>query len=136
MFQIQELCLPFLRIACTLRHYMYDDSLPDITPQENEFQCLIEYLELSQSNLNQSPCSSASAITWSDDNFTVINSWFEQFSRYMSKHQFQTMNFVSELHVSWKLPRLLELPRKYSVLFQVCGINIVQTSRKIYQSVL
>ncbi|XP_065208799.1 E3 ubiquitin-protein ligase Ubr3-like [Planococcus citri] len=115
--QIRELCLPFLRVACLLRNYLYENPLPDITTQQDEFQRLVEYLELIPNDVELSHDPSC-AVTWSSDNFSVINSWFGAFLNYVSQHELQAVDFVSELHVSWKPPRLLELPRKYSVLFQ------------------
>lgn len=48
--QIQALCLPFLRIAALLRHHLYEQELPIIHPESNEFVILVYFLELVEGN--------------------------------------------------------------------------------------
>lgn len=44
--QIQELCLPFLRVAALLKHHIYEEPLPEEINESNEFLRLVYYLEL------------------------------------------------------------------------------------------
>ncbi|XP_065200275.1 E3 ubiquitin-protein ligase Ubr3-like isoform X2 [Planococcus citri] len=116
--QIQELCLPFLRVASVLRHHMYNEPLPGVLVEADEFVRLVYYLELVSCGMDRSKFNSAVVFTWPSENLNFVNFWFDQFSHYVSQNQVWARNFLSELHISWKQPRLLKLPRKYEVIFQ------------------
>lgn len=38
--QVQKLCLPFLRVAALLRHYLYQQPLPEVNDHRCSYSCL------------------------------------------------------------------------------------------------
>ncbi len=113
------MCLPFLRVASVLRHHMYNEELPKVLVAADEFVRLVYYLELVSHGMDRSKFNSSIVFTWKDDKLDFVKDWFDQFCMYAEFSQITARNFLSELHIPWKQPRLLRLPRYYDEIFQV-----------------
>ena len=120
--QIQEMCLPFLRVASVLRHHMYNEELPEVLVEADEFVRLVYYLELVSHGMDRSKFNSSVVFTWNDDKLDFVEYWFEQFRMYAERSQISARNFLSELHIPWKQPKLLQLPYQYDKIFQVRSV--------------
>lgn len=109
VFQIRELCLPFLRVASVLRNHLYGDQLPEISTVDEEYGSLVEYLKLMDRAI-----STKSAI---------IRAWFTEFKGFVtSSSRSSTMVhtlLTANLNVDWCQPKLLPLPYEYKDVFQV-----------------
>lgn len=113
------MCLPFLRVASVLRHHMYNEELPEVLVEADEFVRLVYYLELVSHGMDRAKFNSAVVFTWKEDKLDFVEYWFEQFCCYAERCQISARNFLSELHIPWKQPKLLQLPYQYDKIFQV-----------------
>ena len=71
-------CLPYLRIAALLRHYVYNEKLPDIFEQDWGFTRLAQFLGMADEWLGQlcslpglaaSPCRPRDGLDWRTGEF-------------------------------------------------------------------
>ena len=60
---MQTNCLPYLRIAALLRHYVYNEQLPDIWEQDWEFTRLAQFLGMADLDMS-GRVSSAPCLGW------------------------------------------------------------------------
>ena len=116
------MCLPFLRVASVLRHHMYNEELPEVLVEADEFVRLVYYLELVSHGMDRSKFNSSVVFTWKDEKLDFVEYWFEQFRGYAERSQISARNFLSELHIPWKQPKLLQLPYQYDKIFQVISV--------------
>ncbi|XP_057658362.1 E3 ubiquitin-protein ligase Ubr3 isoform X2 [Diorhabda carinulata] len=118
--QVQKLCLPFLRIAALLKHHLYQQPLPDIYEQNNEFVRLVYYLELVTESMDWGWFNASVALTWTMDlglEMKTPRNWCEQLGIFIGKSQLAAKGFLAEQHIMWYPPRLLQLPREYERIF-------------------
>ncbi|XP_014472841.1 PREDICTED: E3 ubiquitin-protein ligase UBR3 isoform X2 [Dinoponera quadriceps] len=120
--QIQSLCLPFLRVASLLRYHLYEQPLPLIRTPQSEFVRLVYYLELVTEGMDWDSFNSTVALNWQDNeaSVSVPQLWCDQLLAYLRKFgklDPAVRNLVAEQHVSWKMPKLLNLPREYEKIF-------------------
>lgn len=114
--------MPFLRIASLLRHHIYNEPLPDIQAPQSEFVCLVYYLELVTEGMDWGCFNAALALNWSFIEETPVHVrtpqiWFSQFNTFVVKSQIAARSFLVDQHITWHLPRLLDLPREYEKIF-------------------
>lgn len=120
--QLQELCLPFLRVASLLKHHLYHYDLPEITTTESEFVGLVNYLELVTNTTGRNVFNAAMALCFLEGNEkTLPKYWCYQLMEVQPPHE-ETRELILNQHVSWQQPRLLGLPREYEQLFTVRSI--------------
>lgn len=117
--QIQELCLPFLRIAALLRHHLYEQPLPEIHNEGSEFVRLVYYLELVTEGMAWAKFNAAVALSWPEPLGGHIADWTRQLAEFINRSQCAARSFLSEQHIVWYQPRLLTLPEVYDRIFQV-----------------
>lgn len=113
------MCLPFLRVASILRHHMYNEELPEVLVEADEFVRLVYYLELVSHGMDRSKFNSSVVFTWKDEKLDFVEFWYGQFRVFAERSQISARNFLSELHIPWKQPKLLQLPYQYDKIFQV-----------------
>uniref|UniRef100_A0A1B6CS83 E3 ubiquitin-protein ligase n=1 Tax=Clastoptera arizonana TaxID=38151 RepID=A0A1B6CS83_9HEMI len=116
--KIQQLCLPFLRVAALLRHHLYDQPLPEILTESTEFVRLVYYLELVTEGMALDKFNAAVALSWPEPIGNHIVDWSRQLAEFINKSQVLARSFLSEQHVIWHQPRLLTLPELYDRIFQ------------------
>nr|XP_018904322.1 PREDICTED: E3 ubiquitin-protein ligase UBR3 isoform X2 [Bemisia tabaci] len=116
--KIQELCLPFLRVATLLRHHLYEEPLPEILSTSEEFLKLVYYLELVPGGMDLSQFNAAVALSSPTNNLDFIYDWINQLSVFINRSQVAARSFLSELHITWHQPCLLSLPSVYDKIFQ------------------
>lgn len=126
-FQIQSLCLPFLRVAALLRHHLYEQPLPVIRAPQSEFVRLVYYLELVTEGMNWDSFSSAVALNWQEPDacVSVPIFWCNQLLTFLTNWQghLPARRLVMEQHISWQMPKLLSLPREYEKIFTVTSLE-------------
>ncbi|XP_054287000.1 E3 ubiquitin-protein ligase Ubr3-like isoform X1 [Macrosteles quadrilineatus] len=116
--QIQQLCLPFLRIAALLRHHLYEQELPKIHTESSEFVILVYYLELVEGGMTLELFNAAVALSWPEPTGCHLLAWTRQLSEFINHNQVTARSFLSEQHLVWHQPRLLSLPELYDKIFQ------------------
>ncbi|XP_069676263.1 E3 ubiquitin-protein ligase Ubr3 isoform X3 [Periplaneta americana] len=116
--QVQELCLPFLRVASLLRHHLYDQPLPDITTKQSEFVRLVYYLELVTEGMDWSRFNAGVALNWPTNGYEIGRAWGEELVAFVNRSQIAARNFLVDQHITWHQPRLLRLPDLYDKIFQ------------------
>lgn len=118
--QVQKLCLPFLRVAALLRHYLYQQPLPEVRSSEYEFVRLVYFLELVTEGMDWDCFNAAVALSWPQDStvaMTTPRMWCDQLCAFAAKSQLAARNFLVDEHILWHPPRLLSLPREYEKIF-------------------
>ena len=133
--QIQELLLPFLRVAVLLRHQIYEQELPFISTKAEEFGYLARFLGLGGRDVD------FSSVNVDDDGFseenlldvfkahkflrwisptplTAIWTWCEDLIGFINRARVSALYLIETQHVLWDQPRLLELPHAYDVIFR------------------
>lgn len=116
--EIQQLCLPFLRIAALLRHHLYKEELPEIRTEQSEFVRLVYYLELVTEGMDWQKFNAAVALNWVEQPEVIVKNWCEEFVVFVNRSQVAARNLIDH-HVRWQQPRLLRLPDLYDKIFQV-----------------
>lgn len=121
---MQQLCLPFLRVASLLKHHLYHHDLPEITATEAEFFGLVNYLELVTKPTERGSFNAAMALCFLDGNEKSLPKyWCYQLMEVQPPHE-ETRELILNQHISWQQPRLLGLPREYEQLFTVLSHTI------------
>ncbi|XP_028172665.1 E3 ubiquitin-protein ligase Ubr3 [Ostrinia furnacalis] len=113
--QLQELLLPFVRLAALLRHHLYDCELPEIQTPRQEFVRLAYYLELVTDGMQWSDWSAAQALL--PDVPRAAFAWARQLGAAAARGQLVVRRLLRSMHVEWAQPALLALPRDYDRLF-------------------
>ncbi|KAK7870457.1 hypothetical protein R5R35_000735 [Gryllus longicercus] len=116
--QVQQLCLPFLRLAALLRHHLYEQPLPDVTTPQSEFVRLVYYLELVSEGMDWQHFNAAVALNWAYGEAGAARAWCEEMAAFAHRSQVSARNFLAEQHLLWQQPRLLRLPELYDRIFQ------------------
>ncbi|KAJ6638423.1 E3 ubiquitin-protein ligase Ubr3, partial [Pseudolycoriella hygida] len=115
--QVQELCLPFLRVASLLKHHLYHHELPEIALSDLEYSGLVSYLELIADTVQQGSFNAAMALCFLEGTERSLPKyWCYQLLEVQPPHE-QTRELILYQHISWQQPRLLGLPREYEQLF-------------------
>lgn len=121
--QLQQLCLPFLRIASLLKHHLYHHDLPEIVSPEEECFSLIYYLDLVAETSDRDSFNAAQALCFVEGNEKSLPKyWCYQLMEVQPPHE-ETRELILNQHISWQQPRLLGLPREYEQLFTVIELQ-------------
>lgn len=113
--QLQELLLPFLRIAALLRHHLYGNELPEVSTPRQEFVRLAYYLELVTDGMEWSEWSAGRALP--PDSAVAARAWAKQLGGSAARGQLAVRRLLRSMAVEWCQPALLALPRDYDRLF-------------------
>lgn len=121
--EVQQLCLPFLRIAALLRHHLYEQPLPEIQDENSEFVRLVYFLDLVAEGMNLARFNSAVVLSWpaqdpSNPSHMPPKDWTEQLIAFACNAQMTARSFLLDHHKIWSQPRLLSLPQVYDGIFQ------------------
>ncbi|XP_063233328.1 E3 ubiquitin-protein ligase Ubr3 [Bacillus rossius redtenbacheri] len=116
--EVQQLCLPFLRLAALLRHHLYDQPLPEATSPRSEFVRLVYYLELVTEGMDWGRFNAAVGLSWAGDGAALARGWCGQLAAFARQHQNPACSLLEDHHVSWHQPRLMRLPQDYDKIFQ------------------
>ena len=134
--------LPFLRVATLIRHYVFQQDLPDVGDEISEFEKLSTFLELkkverittrddndmddstmSSSILSTRFVSTLSALNWFTNDSSEMLLWLESLKSSVSTLNLAIIRKALKISLVWKQPKLLRLPKNYDQIFQVC-INL------------
>lgn len=116
---MQQLCLPFLRVASLLKHHLYHHDLPEVTETDEEFFGLVNYLELVANATGRLSFNASMALCFLEGNEQKLpKDWCCQLADVPPPHE-DTRELVLNQHIAWQQPRLLGLPREYEQLFTV-----------------
>ncbi|KAG5830222.1 hypothetical protein ANANG_G00307840, partial [Anguilla anguilla] len=116
-YNLQQFCLPFLRLCSLLQHHLYGDDLPGC-PREKEFSVLASGLGLLSSTLEpSSKWNSAHCLEWVVCPFELTSLWCAEVTGLTEMQAEQTLALlVQDPH--WAGPHLLQLPENYNAIFQ------------------
>ena len=115
--RVEANCLPYLRIAALLRHYVYNEQLPDIWEPDWEFTRLAQFLGMADMDMS-GRVSSAPCLGWLVPPSDLVTAWTGGLESFTSRSQLATRKLVL-LNNIWRQPQLLKLPRNYDSIFQV-----------------
>lgn len=114
--RIQIECLNFMRIASLLRHYIYNEPIPDIWEPDWEFTRLAQFLGMADSDISgrvwSGPC-----LGWLTAPANLCFTWTQQVFAFAAKSLPATKKLVL-MNSLWKPPQLLRLPNNYDSIFQ------------------
>lgn len=124
--RLEKLLLPFIRIAALLHHHLYDEELPFISTLHEEFSLLGKFLSLGLSEANKNKYSrihdgikAHHFLHWiSPTPLSAIWTWCEDLSNFVGRSQIVARSLLNSQNISWRQPRLLELPQAYDNIFQ------------------
>uniref|UniRef100_T1JNI2 E3 ubiquitin-protein ligase n=1 Tax=Strigamia maritima TaxID=126957 RepID=T1JNI2_STRMM len=114
---VQQLCVPFLRVASLLQHYVYKEELPDIPTLDREYSALMRFLGLSGAGSFETIASSSGLLWLTDDPRIVLHNWCRDYGTFVFKSQIAARSLLNQQHV-WQQPQLLRLPDQYERFFQ------------------
>lgn len=133
--QIEDLCLPFLRIASLLRLHLYEQQIPEITIAKDEFPKLLSFLELITEKVV--PPNVVNALYFVAGNERQLPKYW--CNEIMQLHltdripgqKHASIALLSQQHELWQQPRLLALPKEYEKIFTVIIFVFIATFTKI-----
>ena len=115
--RVQANCLPYLRIAALLRHYVYNEQLPDIWEQDWEFTRLAQFLGMADMDMSGRVLS-APCLGWLVPPSDLVTSWTGGVEPFASYSHLAARKLVLVNNI-WRQPQLLKLPKNYDAIFQV-----------------
>ena len=117
-----------MRIASLLRHHLYEQPFPEIRSPETEFLRLVYYLELLNEGMELNSFNSAVALSWHNEeaHTSVPKFWFNQLHQFVTKSEIAAKKLIANQHISWKMPKLLSLPKEYEKIFTVSSFSCSQ----------
>lgn len=114
---LQQLCLPFLRVAALLRHHIYHTEIPDIPNINWEFSRLVYYLELVTVSMDLDKFNASKALCFlPGTELSLPKYWCDQLREIQPTYA-STRSLIVNQHIEWQQPKLLGLPREYERLF-------------------
>merc|ERR1719189_2144019 len=114
--RVQASCLPYLRIAALLRHYVYGEQLPDIWEQDWEFTRLAQFLGMADMDMS-SRVPSAPCLGWLVPPAELVTSWAGGMDAFSARSLLAARKLVLVNNI-WRQPQLLKLPKNYDAIFQ------------------
>ena len=115
--RVQASCLPYLRIAALLRHYVYGEQLPDIWEQDWEFTRLAQFLGMADMDMS-GRVPSAPCLGWLVPPAELVTSWAGGMDAFSARSLLAARKLVLVNNI-WRQPQLLKLPKNYDAIFQV-----------------
>ena len=132
--RVQASCLPYLRIAALLRHYVYGEQLPDIWEQDWEFTRLAQFLGMADMDMS-GRVPSAPCLGWLVPPAELVTSWAGGMDAFSARSLLAARKLVLVNNI-WRQPQLLKLPKNYDAIFQVrayCVSYLQTTTLYIFQ---
>ena len=115
--RVQDNCLPFLRNAALLLHFMYSEQLPDIWEQDWEFARLSQFLGMTDMDIS-GRVASAQCLGWLVTPAELVSSWAGGMEPFALRSHLAARKLVLVNNI-WRQPQLLKLPKNYDAIFQV-----------------
>ena len=115
--RVQIECLNFMRIASLMRHYTYEDTIPDVWEPDWEFTRLAQYLGMADVDIS-GRVSSGPCLGWLTAPANLCYNWTRQLYASAGKSLISIKKLVM-MNTLWKQPQLLRLPKNYDAIFQV-----------------
>ncbi|XP_054716089.1 E3 ubiquitin-protein ligase ubr3-like [Uloborus diversus] len=114
---ISGYCLHFLRIAALLQSHLYEESsLPFYCKDDEEFECLCQYLGLLPPE-SKDP-TATSCLKWTvHDPRILIKTWCQDFVNFSNKSIMASRALIQRT-IKFHLPQLLRLPHNYDDIFK------------------
>ena len=119
--RVQDNCLPYLRIAALLLHFMYSEQLPDIWEQDWEFTRLSQFLGMTDMDIS-SRVASAPCLDWLVTPAELVSSWTRDMEPLVLRSHSAARKLILVNNI-WRQPQLLKLPKRYDAIFQVYSIS-------------
>jgi E3 ubiquitin-protein ligase UBR3 len=130
----QELVLPFIRIAALVRHYVFEQDLPSIAEDANEFSGLIDFLELTNNKVVEEDeametegaaiavVSVADGLNWfrvaaEEGGQLEMDLWLQEFVPHIRRNCAKAKQLL-QVNLLWSQPVLLRVPKNYDDIFQ------------------
>ncbi|XP_061179951.1 E3 ubiquitin-protein ligase ubr3-like [Saccostrea echinata] len=117
---IQDIFLPFLRVAALLKYHLFNVEFPKQMFSDCEFLHLCDYLRIQGTgpshNDGQSTCSSR--VRWTtEEPLNLTRAWCTDLANVANQ---EPVDFKSLLmaNTNWSRPQLIELPHQYYLIFQ------------------
>ena len=114
---VQAECLNYMRIASLLRHYLYNDTIPDIWEEDWEFTRLAQHLGMADIDIS-GRVSSGPCLGWLTAPANLCYTWCREIGEF-SQLSYLSARRLILVNSSWKQPQLLRLPKNYDSIFQV-----------------
>jgi len=127
--RLQADCLPYMRIATLLRHYIYSEPLPDIWEADWEFTRLAQYLGMADHDMS-GRVDSAPCLGWLVPPATLTTTWCRELGVFAAKSYLSARKLVL-VNNSWRQPQLLRLPRNYDSIFQFYHKRVCTVCQKV-----
>jgi hypothetical protein len=135
----QELVLPFIRIAALVRHYVFEQDLPSIAEDANEFSGLIDFLELTNNKVVEEDeametegaaiavVSVADGLNWfrvaaEEGGQLEMDLWLQEFVPHIRRNCAKAKQLL-QVNLLWSQPVLLRVPKNYDDIFQVRNVT-------------
>ena len=114
----QELALPYLRIAALVRHYFFEQDLPEILDEAKEFSALANFLQLNASEaVDEAGLGVCDGLNWFTEDRREIETWCRGFHEIARFNAGEAKRLLL-VNLLWKQPALLRVPKNYDVVFQ------------------
>jgi len=127
--RVQASCLPYLRIAALLRHYIYNEPLPDIWEADWEFTRLAQYLGMADHDIS-GRVASAPCLGWLVAPAELTTNWCKELGVFACRFFLSARKLVL-VNNSWMQPQLLRLPRNYDAIFQFYHKRVCTVCQKV-----
>ena len=132
--RVQANCLPFLRIASLLRHYVYNEQMPDIWERDWEFTRLAQFLGMADMDMS-GRVASGPCLGWLVPPAELVISWAGGMESFAGRSHLAARKLVLVNNI-WKQPQLLKLPKNYDAIFQVCTFIPFYIKSTFYQFIV
>ena len=100
-----------------LRHYIYNEPMPDIWEADWEFTRLAQFLGMADMDMS-GRVASAPCLGWLVPPAVLVSSWATGMEAFATKSHLAARKLVLTNNI-WRQPQLLRLPRNYDAIFQV-----------------
>ena len=121
--RVQVNCLPYLRVAALLRHYVYNEQLPDVWEQDWEFTRLSQFLGMADMDMS-GRVASAPCLGWLVPPAELVTSWAGGIEPFAMRSHLAARKLILVNNI-WRQPQLLKLPKNYDAIFQVRAVWII-----------
>uniref|UniRef100_UPI003590070B E3 ubiquitin-protein ligase UBR3 isoform X3 n=1 Tax=Myxine glutinosa TaxID=7769 RepID=UPI003590070B len=118
---VRKSCLPFLRVAALLQHYLYGDDMPSCQSADEEFAVLAVYLvllEVPRSSDEDCHNLTGHCLHWVASSDELLGQWCFEVTTFAAGNAADARTLLSMQCKAWAEPHLLQLPVSYNTIFQ------------------
>uniref|UniRef100_A0A8C4N9D5 E3 ubiquitin-protein ligase n=2 Tax=Eptatretus burgeri TaxID=7764 RepID=A0A8C4N9D5_EPTBU len=118
---VRKSCLPFLRVAALLQHYLYDDDMPSCQSADEEFAVLAVFLallEVPRSSDKDCHNLTGHCLHWVASSDELVGQWCFEVTTFAASNTSDARTLLSMQCKTWAEPHLLQLPESYNTIFQ------------------